>query len=202
MSFIALVLTGFIVGVLWFGALRFFLRSPHETHYHANFAVYVDNVREEFKSFTYYEEVAACSDAYADNPKGRVHMHDQINDVIHVHDKRVAYADFFNNINWTLGPDFVRTDDGLITATDTKKWHFLLNGEAVDRVDNLIIGNEDTLLISYGAADLDYSAQYNAIAHTAAETNHKQDPSTCSGLNGPHDTSFSARLKRAFDFTE
>lgn len=195
---LVLLLIGFIVGVLWLGAVRYFTVQPEETHYHANFGVFIDGKREEFKSFTYYEEIAACSTAFADNPKGRTHMHDQVNDVIHVHDKAVTYADFFASLDWTLGPTFVRTADGLVQNTNEKSWAFILNGQRISRPDTVVIGDKDKLLVSYGTADTDFSAQYNQIANTAEEVDAKSDPATCSGLNGPHDNSFPARLKRAF----
>ena len=124
-------------------------------------------------------------------------MHDNVNDVIHVHDKRVTYADFFQNIDWNLSNDFLKTDSGIIQNTDEKKWVFMLNGKQVERVDNLLIGNLDKLLISYGAADTDFMAQYKTISDSAKEKNKYQDPSSCSGLNGPAEESFSARFKRA-----
>lgn len=193
---------GFIVGVLWFGSLRFLLVHPHETHYHANFAVYINGQREAFKSFTYYEEVAACTSDYANNPKGRVHMHGEVNDVIHVHDKRVTYADFFENINWSIGKDFIRTDTALLSNNSDAQLMFMLNGERVDRVDNLIIGDKDRLLISYGPPSTDLNEQYKSVADTAAEVDQKQDPASCSGLNGPGEESFRARLKRAIGLSE
>jgi hypothetical protein len=194
---LAIAGVGFLLGILWLVGLRFLLVHPAETHYHANFAVYINGQREEFKSFAYYEEVAACTSAYADNPKGRVHMHDKVNDVIHVHDKRVTYADFFQNIGWALGKDFVHTDMTLYSNTDSAQMHFMLNGERVDRVDNVMIGDKDRLLVSYGPADTDLNTQYASVASTAAEVDQKQDPASCSGLNGAEAESFTARLKRA-----
>ncbi len=199
---LTLLLIGFVVGVLWFGALRLLLHKSDETHYHSNFAVYVDGERQEFQSFTYYEEVAACTTAFADNPKGRAHMHAQVNDVIHVHDKAVTYGDFFTNLDWTLGPTFVRTDKGLLVNDTEKAWVFILNGERVSRVDNRVVGDQDKLLISYGNADVDFMGQYNKIENKAAAVDAQTDPATCSGLNGPHDNSFNTRLKNAFNFNE
>jgi hypothetical protein len=193
----SLLLIGFVIGVLWFGTLRFLLVHPAETHYHANFAVYINGQREEFKSFAYYEEVAACTSAYADNVKGRTHMHDNVNDVIHVHDKRVTYQDFFENIGWSIGPDFVHTDTTLYANTETETVKYILNGEEIERVDNKVVGDEDRLLVSYGPADEDVNAEFKTVASSAAEVDAKQDPMTCSGLNGPGEASFSARLKRA-----
>ena len=194
---LTVMFVGALIGVLSFITLRFLLVHPPEIHFHSNYAVYVDGVREEFKSFTFYEEVAACTSAYKNNPKGRVHMHDNVNDVIHVHDKRVMYADFFQNIDWKLGKTFVQTDAGIIQNTEEKKWVFILNGKQVDRVDNLLIGNLDKLLVSYGASDTDFMAQYKTVSDSAEEKNKYQDPSSCSGLNGPAEESFSERLKRA-----
>jgi hypothetical protein len=194
---LTLLLAGFIAGIVWFGALRFFLVHPAETHYHANFAVYINGQREEFKSFTYYEEIAACTTAFADNPKGRVHMHDNVNDVIHVHDKRVTYTDFFENLNWSIGTDFIHTDATLYSNNDQAKMKFVLNGEQVSRIDNRVIGDKDRLLVSYGPADTDLDAQYKTVADSAEEVDQKQDPASCSGLNGPGEESVSARLKRA-----
>lgn len=199
---LSLLLIGFIVGVLWFGTLRFLLVHPAETHYHANFAVYINGQREEFAGPGYYEEIAACTSAYDNNVKGRVHMHDNVNDVIHVHDKRVSYADFFENIGWNIGPDFIHTDTTLYTNNDQAKMMFMLNGQKVDRVDNLVIGDKDRLLVSYGPVDTDLAAQFKTVASTAAAVDAEQDPSTCSGLNGPSEDTFRVRLKRAIGFSE
>lgn len=194
---IAYVGIGIVAGFLWLTAMRFFLVKVPETHYHANFAVYVDGVREEFKEFTYYEEVAACSSEYADNPKGRTHMHDQVNDVIHVHDQRVTYGNFFQNIGWNVGPDLLASRDNVYQTGGGKQVTFILNGEEVDNIMNRVIGSTDRLLVSYGDTATDFNAQFNTVASTAAEVNGKQDPASCSGLNGAQHASFGERLKRA-----
>ncbi|MDB5182689.1 MAG: hypothetical protein JWO47_473 [Candidatus Saccharibacteria bacterium] len=193
----SLLLIGFVAGVLWFGALRFLLVHPAETHYHANFAVYINGAREEFDGPGFYEEVAACTSAYDNNVKGRTHMHDNVNDVIHVHDKRVTYQDFFENIGWSIGPDYIHTDETMYANTDTSTVKYMLNGETVERVDNKIISDKDRLLISYGPTDEDVSAQFKTVASTAAAVDAKQDPATCGGLNGPGEDSFSVKLKGA-----
>lgn len=191
------VIIGVLAGALWLAAMRFFLVKVPETHYHANFAVYVDGAREEFKEFTYYEEVAACSSEYADNPKGRTHMHDQVNDVIHVHDKRVTYGNFFQNIGWNVGPGYFASHDEVYQDGNGKEVKFILNGEEVDNIMNRMIGNTDRLLVSYGDGATDFDTQFDSVAHTAVEVNGKQDPASCSGLNGSQHASFKERLKRA-----
>lgn len=197
-SIILLVAVGFVGGFLWLTALRYFLAQPAEVHFHSNFAVYINGEREEFSFPTYYEEVAACTTAYHDNPKGRVHMHGQINDVIHVHDKRVTYGNFFQNIGWGVGRDYLATLDEVYREDETHKLTFMLNGEVIDSVTNRVIGNLDKLLISYGTESAEeLRQQYDSIAGSAEETNKYQDPGTCGGLNGAGHDSFGNKLKRA-----
>lgn len=192
-----LLAIGFIGGFLWLAGMRYLLVRSPETHYHANFAVYINDEREDFSEFTYFEEVAACTSAYADNPKGRVHMHDQVGDVIHVHDKRVTYGAFFENIGWGVGDDYIATLGSLYQTDADNEVTYILNGETVDAIATRLIGNEDHLLVSYGPSGTDFMAQYDTIASTAAEVNKYQDPSTCGGLNGAGYDSFGSRLKRA-----
>lgn len=189
---------GFIGGFAWLAGLRFFIAQPEETHYHSNFAVYINGEREEFDLPTYYEEVAACTTAYHDNPKGRVHMHGQINDVIHVHDQRVTYGNFFQNIGWGIGKNYLSTLDGTFVADDEHDLTFILNGEEIDSITNRVIGNLDKLLVSYGSAsDEELQRQYETVADTAEETNKYQDPGSCGGLNGAGHDSLGNKLKRA-----
>ncbi len=200
---ILLVLAGFIAGFLWLTGIRYFVAQPKETHYHANFAVYINGVREEFNLPTYYEEVAACTSAYEDNPKGRVHMHGEVNDVIHVHDKRVTYGNFFQNIGWGVGKGYLATLDKVYTEDEKNQMTFILNGEEIDSITNRVIGNEDRLLVSYGSmSDADLKKEYDAIAVSAAEVNKYQDPSTCGGLNGAGHDSLGSKLKRATFWAE
>lgn len=195
----ALLLIGFVGGFLWLAGLRFFVAQPEETHYHSNFAVYINGQRENFDLPTYYEEVAACTTAYADNPKGRVHMHGEVNDVIHVHDKRVTYGNFFQNIGWGVGKHYLATPDETYLADDDHKLVFVLNGEEIDSITNRVIGNLDKLLVSYGDAseDDELRQQYDSISGSAEETNKYQDPGSCGGLNGAGHDSFGSKLKRS-----
>lgn len=48
---------GFLLGAIWLVALRYVTYKNDAVHYHANFALYINGQREEFKSFTYYEEI-------------------------------------------------------------------------------------------------------------------------------------------------
>ncbi len=51
---------GLALGAFVILGIRFVAyQPPHDTHFHANFAVYINGVHEQFKEPKYYEEVKA-----------------------------------------------------------------------------------------------------------------------------------------------
>src|SRR5450432_3603881 len=84
---------GIIVGVLALLVVRYFTYNPPRVHYHANFAVYINGQQEQFKDNFYYEsEASACTATGNITPPDRAHMHDHINNVVHVHDHAVTWG--------------------------------------------------------------------------------------------------------------
>ncbi|MFZ3010076.1 MAG: hypothetical protein WA030_03610 [Candidatus Microsaccharimonas sp.] len=182
-SRIFLLIVGLLLGALTILVIRFFTYAPEGTHYHANFAVYINDERELFEGRKYYEETAAngCSLNPVADPVERAHMHSEISDVVHVHDELVTWANFFENIKWGLGDDYLKTRESILLPDDTHKLAFVLNGEVVDSIAGEIIGDEDTLLISYGDADkATLDKQYESIDHSAHEVDVNKDPASCS----------------------
>lgn len=172
----------FLMGALAFGAARFILVKKQHTHYHANFALYINGVRDEFKSFVYYEEVTACSDKQQNNPKSRVHMHDNKNDLVHVHDVAVTWSHFFDNLGYTFADGLLVTPKGIYQNSTDAKFSYILNGKKISNVAGNVIGSGDTLLINYGTENENVVMdRYNAISRNAVEYNDKPDPSSCSG---------------------
>lgn len=189
------VLIGFLVGIVWLVALRFVLIDKEEVHYHANFAVFVDGERLPFDRFSFYEEIEACGGNGVDSPKIRAHMHDQINHVVHVHDRGATWGHFFANLGYTNGDIVFRTDSTVYVEDEDTKIRFMLNGEEVDTTANRTIGDLDVLLISIGdLTDDDLRQQYDQIQQDAAVYNENDDPSACSG-GKPYTTT--ERLKEA-----
>lgn len=195
-----LFVVGLILGALVIVVIRFFSYSPEHTHYHANFAVYINGKREEFKGSQYYEEVAMCS-AY-DNivPAQRAHMHDEVNSVVHVHDHAVTWGQFFDNLGWALGPNFIQ--DGqkhLYVEDDTNKLHIILNGQNytdISPMNNVVIKDLDRMLISFGdISNAKLQEEYKTVPNTAHDYDIRQDPASCSGHESP---SFSERLHNVF----
>lgn len=171
-----------IVGVFLAFILRFTFVDSNSVHYHANFSLYVNGVRDDFKSPTFYEEISACSEGHND-PKTRSHMHDNESDVIHVHDSAVTWGHFFANISYTLSDKVLVTDGGtFVDGVDGKNLHFILNGKQVSSLTNRVIANEDKLLIDYSADDAStLASRYGTISSSAHEHNVEPDPASCSG---------------------
>jgi hypothetical protein len=195
----AYLVYGLVLGVLLLVGIRAATYREEHTHYHANFGVYINGTQEDFKSPQYYEEVAICGLHDQMSPQMRTHMHNEESGVIHVHDDGVTWGQFFENLGWYVGPDFIRTPAGMFVADDANRLNIILNGQnltGLSTITNELIGNKDRLLISYGSADkavLD--TQYKSVPANAAEYNAKPDPAACSGEES---LTITDRMKHAF----
>ncbi len=192
-------LIGLVVGGLLMVTVRAATVSSHNVHYHANFALYINGRREQFKSFTYYEEIQACTSQASQDPRTRVHLHDNVNDVIHVHDAAVTWGDFFANLGFTLGDKVLATRNRVYVDGDHgTKLNFILNGQPVTNLADKVIGSEDRLLIDYGQTKPAVLAQrFKAVASTAHTYNQQNDPASCSGS---HKLTLADRLKAGLGF--
>ena len=196
-----LATAGFLLGILVTLGIRFVNYQPEEAvHYHANFAVYVSGQREEFKGPSYYEETSASecnTEEREESPLERAHMHDNINDVVHVEDHLVTWGHFFQNLGWAVDAKHVKTPNQVMIVNDQNKVVFILNGKRIDEVNRLIINSEDKLLISYGnASDQDLNKYYQTIASTAGHYNVTPDSASCGA--GAGEPSLRDRLNNLF----
>jgi hypothetical protein len=176
-------LAGAIIGILVLLIIRFFTYNPLRVHYHANFEVFINGQQEQFKDNFYYEsEGAACTAEGNITPPDRAHMHDHVNNVIHVHDHAVTYGQFFQNLGWYINPRFINTPSQLFLADDTHKVTFWVNGSEVPNIANQVIGDRDKLLVDYGTSSpTDLQREYKTVPSTAAYEDTHQDPASCSG---------------------
>jgi hypothetical protein len=169
--------------------IRFATYKVDSVHYHANFALYINGQREEFKGMGYYSEVEMCTLNTAMVPSERAHMHDNVNNVVHVEDHSVTWGQFFTNLGWMMGPTFIASPDGTIYSENSnKKLNLMLNGQ--DYTDfggmqNTVIKDTDKLLVSFGdESTTSLKQQYNAIPSTAKKYDLTKDPASCSGNHG------------------
>lgn len=182
-SLLLAVALGFLVGCLWLLTIRFILLQKQTVHFHANFSLYINGENDTFNNFTFYEEVQSCSGEELQNPKARVHMHENTNHIVHVHDNGVTWGHFFANLGYTLGDSVIKTDNGaFVTEVNGKKVSFILNGQPVQSVANRPIASADVLLINYGdEPSNELMTRFNLIKKDAEVYNSKTDPVTCSG---------------------
>lgn len=188
----------FLLGALSVVAVRFVTVKSTSVHYHANFALYVNGQRDEFKSFTFYEEVQQCAADDANNVKAKAHLHDQKSDLVHVHAEGVTWGQFFANLGYGLSNRALTTDAGVfVNDQDGNHLSFILNGQPVANIANEVIKSEDTLLVNYGKDDNEtIQTRADAIPRTAGEANTQNDPASCSGSG--NEPTFTDRLKAAF----
>lgn len=179
------------IGCLVLGAaivlgIRFAIYKPDDVHYHANFALYINGNKEEFKGKQYYTEVEMCTLETMMVPAERAHMHDNINNVVHIEDQAVTWGQFFTNIGWYMGPMFIVSPDGTIYSENgDNKLNLILNGQdyvGFGGLTNTVIKDKDKLLVSYGNENsAELKRQYNAIPNTAGHYDTTKDPESCSG---------------------
>lgn len=195
-------LAGFVLGIVLILGIRVAVyQPPKEIHYHANFAVYVNGQKEPFKAMNYYEETAASacgeSEASEDTPMSRIHMHGNVNDVVHVEDSRVTWGNFFTVLGWNIGPSYLSTRDAVYQSGDQDKVTYLLNGKIVDNVANTIIGDQDKLLVNYGTQTTDeLNQEYGQIQNNALKADQSKDPASCGA--DEHSATFKDRIEHMF----
>jgi hypothetical protein len=193
-------LIGLIVGALLILVIRFVTyHNEKGVHYHANFAMYINGQREQFKDSFYYEEVGTgCNGNETQDPHERAHLHDNANSVIHVHDNAVTWGAFFQNIGWVVDNSLIETPKGKIYLADDKnKVQFELNGKITDNLINKVIEDKDRLLIDFGdTSNEDLQKEFNSVPATAHKYDISKDPASCGG--GVRPTTFKDRLNHLF----
>lgn len=198
------------IGCLLLGAIvvlgiRVAAYSPAKgVHYHANLAVYINGQREAFSAPNYYEEEAAitCSASAAaeteTTPMSRVHMHGNVNDVVHVEDSRVTWGNFFTALGWNVGTTYIATRDNLYQNNGQSNVTYMLNGKKVADIANVIINDQDKLLVNYGDQDAaQLSQEYGQIKNNALAADQSKDPAGCGGGHADS-ASMSERMRHMF----
>lgn len=191
---IAAIVGGAVLGILAIGLVRFVVSAHDETHYHANFAVYINGARQEFKGPQYYQEISACNEHAS--PLGRVHLHDQNPGLVHVHDTVVTWSDLFANLGWSLSDGMIYDGKTAYVSGQGGTLSFILNGQPVRSIADEIIGDRDRLLISYGNdAESTLQKQYSQVPTDAQKADTTADPSSC---QGPEQKDVWTQLRQAF----
>ncbi len=187
---------GLMVGMVLILGIRFFTYHPEHVHYHANFQVFINGQRETFSDPTYYEATgAACTENAQMTPEDRAHMHDGVNNVVHVHDHAVTWGQFFLNLGWLVDTKVIESRNQMLIADPSHKISFILNGQSTDNVSNRVISDQDKLLVDYGDSDQVAKTEYAGVTNKAAKYDTSTDPKSCGG-SAP--TSLHDRLTHLF----
>lgn len=181
---------GILIGVIILATARvIFVPVEPPTHYHANFAIFVEGERLDLSADRYMEELAGCrADAESILPTERVHLHDNNPEVAHVHHDGATWGHLLANLGFGLGDHYLITDDGTLHLEENGgTLKFVLNGRPLPSVHNQLIRSGDRLLISYGHEGEEeiLRSQFPAVASNAEEYNWKDDPAGCSGPDEP-----------------
>lgn len=179
------MVAGAVLGVLALAAVRFALVPVQEpTHYHANFAVFVDGQRVDLSADEFMEDVSTCATGETILPTARAHLHNNNADVAHVHHEGVTWGHLLANLGMGLGKDYLAMDGGrILSEGGGRTLKFILNGQPQFAVHDQLIRSVDRLLISYGPeTDAQIiQSQFPAVAANAEEYNRRQDPAGCAG---------------------
>ena len=183
----SLFIIGILVGGLIMASIRVATYQPVRTHYHSNFALYLNGVQEKFDNPKYYQEVAICKTSKGiSDPQERTHMHNEEAGLVHVHDHAVTWGQFFNNLGMTIGSDFIIDTDGKkYMGDETNKLNLYIDGQDytdLTSLANMVIKDRQKVLVSFGSInDATIKEELKTIPDNAEEANNSKDPSSCAG---------------------
>lgn len=191
---------GFLLGILALAAFRLAVASPEPpVHYHADFAIFAEGERIDLSDDRYMQDVAVCAgDARIVPPPSRVHLHNNNQDVVHVHHGGATWGHLLANLRFVLGDRVLVTRDGdVFVEGEGRTLKFILNGRPELSVYNQLIRPGDRLLISYGAEGEQevLTSQFPAVASNAQEYDQRIDPTGC---GGPAELTLWTRLRHVF----
>ena len=174
---------GVFVGALVILGIRFVTYKLETVHYHANFAAYINGKEQSFNGAMYFLD-GGCTMSNKMTPERRAHMVQGIPGVVHVQDNAVTWGQFFENIGWYVGPDFIETSDGTMYKTDGQnKLHIIIDGQDYTRLGGITdqaIKDKDRLLLSFGNENQAVvDQQYKSVPTTAARYDGMKNASAC-----------------------
>lgn len=196
------LVVGVLLGLVVFGAVRLIALPPLDhVHYHANWAVWIEGERVDLSGDRYMQSVSACvTDPSSMTGEARVHMHENNQDVVHVHHAGATWAHLLQNLGWGIGYGWMVTDSGEMYRDEgDKRLTFILNGLDVPPAHDRVIRPGDRLLISFGGEPPEEltRVRFPTVADDAPGFDGTYDPAGCAGHE---EESFSDRVRRALWF--
>lgn len=177
--------TVFVILIVGFFVLYKTIQVPETpVHYHANFAVFIDGKNQDF-SEDKFMHIEPCSDKdeheEPNDLEEKVHLHDNVGNVVHVHDANIHWEDLFKSLNYEI---------------ERKNVNYYLNGKKDKDVLKKVIQSEDKFLVSIGEKG-NSNNELSQVGNLAGEYNKgKKTAKTC-GVSDEK-RSFFERFKIAF----
>jgi len=208
------LLIGVLLGALGLGLSRLaFAPLNPTTHHHANWAVIVDGERVDLSPDRFMEEISACGAGDEGiRPGQRIHMHENEQDVVHVHHPGATWGHLMTNLGLGLGDDWLFLDPRLVEGIEgvpadgrlgvgpetAHRLLFVVNGFVVPSLANRVVESGDRVLIAWTDEPVETvrTEWYARVASDAPEYNERMDPASCSGGHG--DLPLGTRLRLAF----
>ncbi len=195
MKKILLLLSTTIILIIGFVVYRTLQVPETPVHYHANFAVYLNGAQVNFADPNYMH-LAPCvanNTKVSFNKLDNVHLHDQVGNVVHMHQAGIVWNDLFQSVHYDLKKHVGNTPV-----------QYYLNGKKTDSsILTKQIKSEDKLLISADTqpapenitASEYYAKQYQTVGDTAKEYNNGTKGAEHCGAEGKR--TFATRLQIA-----
>lgn len=202
-------LAGLGVGALALAAVRLAALPPLEhddpVHYHANFLVYLDGERVRFQDARYMQDLASCRlDAALLGPQDRAHLHQGIDDVVHVHASGVTWGHFFANLGFALADGLIVDDEGRRFSADSGHVvRVLINGQRAPSLPNREIVSLDRMLLYHGPANVSddsIAALFEDVPQNADDFNASHSDGVGCTAGDVHEETFGERVRRAIWF--
>lgn len=198
--YVSVLLTVAAITVL----LTFRIPKAEETHYHANFAVFIDEKKLDF-SHEKYMHVKPCTGEV--NREGhfgdRVHLHDQVGDVAHIHDSGVVWGELIMYLGLEVNQEFIMFENTKYPINKGKELVYYINGRKVNDFQTSEISNNDTLIVIIGnrllsdEEDNRYAQFLGRVSNRSEEMNNSGSLEAC---GGSVELSFWKRVARVWGF--
>lgn len=154
-----------VIGVLGYRVSLALQEAEHHyntpVHVHADFAVFVNDVKIDFSQEKYQSSVG--------NEKSEVvHVHDGNGNVIHRHAEGITFAQFLASIGFTLTDTCLTDDTGEEYCDDeTTTVTLYVNNEAIENRVAYVPQEEDGILLTVTPKNADVTAQLASVTDDA-----------------------------------
>ncbi|MDZ7728714.1 MAG: hypothetical protein U5Q44_11245 [Dehalococcoidia bacterium] len=113
-------------------------------HWHADLAIVING---ESIDFGQEQFISTEDDPLAESS----HIHDPRHSVVHVHLEQTTWREFLSTLGFQLGDNILTTPDGEeYVEGEGGEWHYIVNGVAIDSLQQQYIGDLDRVLMVFG----------------------------------------------------